>query len=80
VIYYERSSPHPTTKTLEKIARAFQISPAELLDETLGKNTAKKTGPPSRLQQLSERLATLPRSKQKVAVQMLEGFLQQTGS
>jgi hypothetical protein len=55
-------------------------SSIELMGQVNGAKNGHKPGPPSRLQQLSQRLAALPRSKQKVVVQMLEGFLQQAGS
>ena len=37
----------------------------------------RKRGPSSRLEQLTEELARLPKGKQRVVVQMLEGFLAQ---
>jgi len=37
----------------------------------------KKRGPPSRLERQIERLAELPKSKQKVVSEMLDGLLQQ---
>jgi transcriptional regulator with XRE-family HTH domain len=79
VIYYEREAENPTRKTIERIAKVFGVAPVELMGQTNGAKNGHKPGPPSRLQQLSERLAALPRSKQKVVVQMLEGFLQQAG-
>jgi len=50
------------------------------VDELLGHSikATRKSGPPSRLQQLTEQLSGLPRNKQKVVVEMLEGFLQKT--
>jgi transcriptional regulator with XRE-family HTH domain len=80
VTYYEREAENPTRKTIERIAKVFGVASVELMGQVNGAKNGHKPGPPSRLQQLSERLAALPRSKQKVVVQMLEGFLQQAGN
>jgi hypothetical protein len=67
---------NPTRKTIEKIAEVFGVDSVELLGEANGSRNGHKPGPASRLQQLTQRLGTLPRNKQKVVVEMLEGFLQ----
>ena len=74
VTYYERSATNPTAKTVEKIAQVFGVSPIDLIDH---KTSERKPGPPSKLERLTEQLAQLPKAKQKIVVQMLEGFLQQ---
>lgn len=76
VTYYEREAENPTRKTIEKIAEVFGVDPVEFLGEANGSRNGHKPGPASRLQQLTQRLGTLPRNKQKVVVEMLEGFLQ----
>jgi transcriptional regulator with XRE-family HTH domain len=76
VTYYEREAENPTRKTIEKIADVFGVDPVEFLGEANTSKNAHKPGPASRLQQLTQRLGTLPRNKQKVVVEMLEGFLQ----
>jgi len=76
VTYYEREAENPTRKTIEHIAKVLGVDPVELMGEALNQKTVGKSGPPSHLQQLIQRLATLPRSKQKVVIEMLEGFLQ----
>jgi len=78
VTYYEREAQNPTHKTIEQFAEAFGVSTAELIGEAVG--TKRKPGPPSRLHQLTERLSGLPRQKQKVVIEMLEGFLQKAGT
>lgn len=75
VTYYEREAENPTRKTIERIARVFGVTPIELMGSASGVKNGHKPGPPSRIQQLTEQLASLPRGKQKVVVQMLEGFL-----
>jgi transcriptional regulator with XRE-family HTH domain len=79
VTYLERQAKNPTVKTMEQIASVFGIPASELLGSVKVSKRARKPGPPSRLQELTEQLAQLPRSKQKIVVEMLEGFLQKTG-
>ena len=80
VTYYEREAENPTRKTIESVAKVFGVSSAELMNQTSAKSNGHKSGPQSRLQQLTQRLSMLPRQKQKVVVEMLEGFLQKTDS
>ena len=80
VTYYEREAKNPTRKTIESVAKVFGVSSSELMSNTSGKTNAHKPGPQSRLQHLTQRLSELPRQKQKVVVEMLEGFLQKTDS
>ncbi len=80
VTYYEREAENPTQKTIERIAEVFGVAAVDLMGHTNGTKNGHKPGPPSRIQQLTQRLASLPRTKQKVVVEMLEGFLQKAGS
>jgi len=80
VTYYEREAQNPTRKTIEQFAEIFGVSPVEIMGETNGVKRTRKPGPPSRLLQLTERLSNLPRQKQKVVIEMLEGFLHKSGS
>ncbi len=80
VTYLERRAKNPTAKTVEQIAQVFGVPINALLGSAkIVSNGAHKPGPPSRLEELTEQLAQLPRSKQKTVVEMLEGFLQKTG-
>ncbi len=54
-------------------ALAFNVSLDDLLDHH--PKLPRKPGPPSRLEQLTQQLATLPRQKQKAIVDILEGYL-----
>ena len=76
LVYYERQAKNPSAEFVSKVAKLFNVSVDELLGHTV--KVARKHGPPSRLQQLTEQLAELPRNKQKIVVEMLEGFLQKT--
>jgi transcriptional regulator with XRE-family HTH domain len=80
VTYYEREAANPTRKTIEALAHVFGVSATALVGQANGKANGHKPGPPSRLQQLTSQLATLPRQKQKVVVEMLEGFLHKSGT
>jgi transcriptional regulator with XRE-family HTH domain len=80
VTYYEREATNPTTKTIAAIAKVFGISSAELMGQQEGKSNDHKPGPPSRIQQLTQRLSRLPRHKQKVVIEMLEGVLPKSDS
>ena len=77
LVYYERQAKNPSADFVSKVAKLFNVSVDELLGHAITPN--RKSGPPSRLQQLTVQLAELPRTKQKVVVEMLEGFLQKTG-
>jgi DNA-binding XRE family transcriptional regulator len=79
VAYLERRAKNPTAKTVEQIAQVFDVPVNALLGPVkIISNGAHKPGPPSRLEELTGRLAQLPRGKQKTVVEMLEGFLQKT--
>lgn len=79
VTYYERQAKNPTQKTLEKLGEIFDVSPAELLGEVPEVKNGKP-GPMSKLERLTAQLAELPKSKQKVVIDMLEGYLKQVNS
>lgn len=76
VAYYERSCRNPNLELVKKVADFFGVTVGEMLNDTAGKGRSKP-GPPSQFAQLAEQLDKLPRAKQKVVAQMLEGFLKQ---
>lgn len=73
--YYERRAKNPSADFIGKAAAFFGVSADDLL--ALNTKAPRKPGPPSHLEQLTARLAKLPRAKQKVVVEMLEGVLRQ---
>lgn len=77
VAYYESCAKNPTLEFVEKVAVVFEVPVGELMGAAAPK---RKPGRASRLEQLTGELAKLPKSKQAVVVQMLEGFLQQQES
>jgi transcriptional regulator with XRE-family HTH domain len=77
ITYYEREATNPTAKTTERLAEVFGITPAELMKD-VNQPSKVKAGPPSRLENIFEKVSILPRSKQKLVADMLEGFLDKT--
>ena len=75
VNYYERAAANPSLEIVEKVAAFFGVTVGELFNDT--SRTKAKPGPPSQFARLVERLEQLPRAKQKVVAQMLEGLLRQ---
>jgi transcriptional regulator with XRE-family HTH domain len=75
VAYYERAARNPSLELVQKIADFFGVSVGELLNDTA--RAARKPGPPSQFAQIAARLDQLPRAKQKVVAELLEGFLKQ---
>ena len=72
IAYYE-SPKNPTLEFIEKVAAAFDVSVNDLVGA--GGERKRKPGPASRIEQLAEELTKLPKNKQRLIVQMLEGFL-----
>ncbi len=73
VTYYERAAKNPSLETVKKIADYFGVSVGEMLNDTA--KGARKPGPPSKLSQLTDRIAKLPPTEQKLMVKMIEGAL-----
>ena len=75
IAYYERAAKNPSMEVIEKVAAFFGVTVGELFNDA--QRGAKKPGPPSQFAKIAERLDRLPRSKQKVVAELLEGFLKQ---
>ena len=73
--YYERRATNPSADFIGKAAAFFGASADDLL--ALNTKTPRKPGPPSQFVKLAERLEQLPRAKQKLVAEMLEGVLRQ---
>lgn len=79
ITYYERSASNPTAKTVERVAEVFGVDSSELIAGGDHRPRRKrKSGPPSRLQLLFDQLSHLPRSKQQVVTDLLEGYLEKS--
>ena len=72
---YETGRSQMSLGLLHSVAEVLSIEPSELLGQA---PQSKKRGPASQIEKLTSELSDLPRSKQKVVVDMLEGFLKQT--
>jgi hypothetical protein len=64
----------------EKVRFSLSLArPPQLYVNCLSNYTdSVKRGPKSRLEKLTDKLSHLPKSKQKVVIDMLEGFLEKT--
>jgi transcriptional regulator with XRE-family HTH domain len=75
--HYEVGRVRMPIAMLPQIAQLFGVSTDELLG-TRGTDKAGKRGPTPKLQQQMERLHHLPKAKQKVVMEMLDGVLGQS--
>jgi transcriptional regulator with XRE-family HTH domain len=75
IAYYERAARNPSLEVVQQIADFFGVTVGELLNDT--SKTRSKPGPVSQFARLAERLDQLPRAKQKLVADMLEGVLRQ---
>lgn len=78
VTYYERSARNPTAKTLDRIAEVLGVEPSELIRAADQQTHKSKSGPPSRLHLLFDQVSGLPRSRQKIVTDLLEGYLEKS--
>lgn len=77
--YYERKADNPSLEFIERCAAALHVTAHDLIGDA-PKGRATKPGPPAKWEQLSRRLASLPRGKQQVVIEMLEGLLEKAGT
>jgi transcriptional regulator with XRE-family HTH domain len=78
ITYYERSAQNPTSKTLDRIAEILGVEPSELIRAADQQTRKSKSGPPSRLHLLFDQVSGLPRGKQKIVTDLLEGYLEKS--
>lgn len=62
---------------LPKVMELYGVSADELIGRRI--SAAGKRGPAPKLQQQIERLSHLPKAKQKVVMEMIDGVLSQSG-
>jgi transcriptional regulator with XRE-family HTH domain len=75
VASYEVGRRRVPVSLLPKIAAALAVSVETLIGQ--GRATPAKRGPAPKLQQQMERIQRLPRAKQRLVLQMLDGVLAQ---
>lgn len=73
---YEVARARPSVSMLPTLAQLFGVSVDELLG--LHRGAAGRRGPTPLLQKQIERLTRLPKSQQRVVMQMLDGVLSQS--
>jgi len=70
--HYERRSQNPNLDFVLKVAELFEVS----VDEFLGlKPERSKSGPPPKALKVAEKIAALPKTKQTVVIEMIEGVI-----
>jgi transcriptional regulator with XRE-family HTH domain len=75
---YETAERRVPVSALPMLAKTLAVSLEELIGTPEPVKRAGKRGPTPKLQQQVERLSRLPQAKQRMVMQMLEGFLNQT--
>jgi transcriptional regulator with XRE-family HTH domain len=71
--HYEVGRARPPVSLVVQMAHTLGLGVEELLGEPV--RAAGKRGPAPKLQQQMERIAQLPRAKQQLVIQMLDGVL-----
>ncbi len=72
--HYEGARLRVAASMLPQLAQIFSMPVDELIGQST-KTTRNKRGPTPKWQQQIEQIATLPRAKQQVVMQMLDGLL-----
>lgn len=76
VTYYERRIVNPSLELINRFAVFFDVSPADLVDETaVVKSRRHKSGPKSALDEAFDLARTLPRQKQQVIAQLIAAYV-----
>jgi len=75
VVHYERACENPTMDFVVRAVKILDASADELLG--LAEEAKKKPGPPPRLARVAERIAKLPKAKQAMILDMVEGAIGQ---
>lgn len=76
VAYYERRAENPTAEFILKVAEVFGVSVEDLLGSGGPPAARRKPGPASKLERQIDEVKKLPRTKQRVVVELLDAFLQ----
>ena len=71
--YYERRATNPTLDFIQRCAEVLGVKVPELVGEDA--MPKRKRGPSSRLEQVAERISKLPRTKQNMILDMVEGAI-----
>lgn len=74
IAYYETYSRNPSVEAIQQVADFFQVPPESLISE--GSEPEIKKTKLSKLEKQLEKIKLLPKDKQKMISNMLEGALQ----
>jgi len=75
VDYYERRARKPNAEFVGKVAAALKVSPNYLFGFDLEDDSTPAPGPKPKMAELFDKLRLLPKSKQRIAIQLLEALL-----
>jgi transcriptional regulator with XRE-family HTH domain len=75
VDYYERRAVNPTLEVVDRVARALDVSPAELLG--VEAPTPAKRGPAGKLRVLFDEVSRLPRRQQEKIAEVVAALVSQ---
>ena len=73
--YYERRAANPTLEVVERVARALDLSPAELLG--VEAPTQSRRGPAGKLRVLFDEVSRLPRRQQEKIAEVVAALVSQ---
>lgn len=76
VAHYEAGRRKVPASSFKTIGEVLGLTLHEIMGEEPPKETAQKRGPPSKLQKQMKQVAKLPRAKQQVVMEVVEGLLQ----
>ena len=72
--YYERRAKNPSADILAKIASLFDLSTDQLLGRPKSK---RKSGPPSEFERRLQAIHKLPKSRQRLLLELVDTFLRE---
>ena len=74
VNHYERRTTNPSLELIQRLAEFLEVSPAELVvsDDQKSQPRRQKPGPKSQLEQVVDRVLSLPRAEQQRVIELLE--------
>ena len=76
IAYYERSAKNPTLEFIQRCADVLNVPISDLINDA-SKEPKRRHGPKSQLEERFERVAKLPRSKQKEILNVVDALLKQ---
>ena len=72
VNHYERRTTNPSLELIQRLAEFLEVSPADLVLNDVKPARRQKPGPKSQLEQVVDRVLSLPRAEQQRVIELLE--------